>query len=213
MLCGTCSFNASLTDLRLLNNLKTNEMRNLIYVGLAFFTLLLLTACSSLSITSDYDRAIDFSKFKTFALYKQNNVGIVVSELNKERILLNVKANLIAKGLVETTETPDLWVNITTVMKPKTEIVANTYNPGGYYRPYGYGYGFGGSTSTIVGVVNYIEGSLIIDLISATTNNIVWHGSGNKKIDSPSRNPDNSIKKAISQIMYSFPKCGVVSAK
>ena len=61
------------------------------------------------------------------------------------------------------------------------------------------------SSTTSYSVDNYKDGSLIIDVVDAKTNKLIWQGTGNKEIDKPAKDPDTAIPKAISSIMSSFP--------
>jgi hypothetical protein len=54
--------------------------------------ILLLNACSSpLKVTSDYDKSIDFSTYKTFGFYQLQDKSGAVSQLNQNRIIDAVK--------------------------------------------------------------------------------------------------------------------------
>ncbi len=108
---------------------------------------------------------------------------------------------MIAKGFTPS-ETPDLLVNITAILKNQKEIVANSYGYGGGYRPYAWG---GGNMSTTVNVQNYTAGSLIIEVAAASNNKLLWEGIGNQDIDAPSSNPDKTVPAIVVKIMASFP--------
>ena len=92
-------------------------------------------------------------------------------------------------------------------MTAKKDVTANTnyYGYGGVYRPYSWG---SGSTSayTTYNVNDYIDGSLIIDVVDERTNKLVWEGVGNKEIDSPkSKDPDEVIPAVVGKILANFP--------
>ena len=110
---------------------------------------------------------------------------------------------MVKKGFVETSSNPDLLVNVTAILKEKTALQADTYNTGGFYRPYGWGGGYGGTTT--VTSYNYKDGSLIIDVLDASKNLLIWQGIGNKEIDKPSSNPDQAITSAVTKIMAGYP--------
>ena len=180
-----------------------------IYKLCLFSIVLLLTACANITVTSDYDRTANFSGYKTFAFYQLTDKSGSLSDLNKDRILKAIKANLMRKGFTETNNNPDLMVNATTIFEDKKRVIANTdyYNVGGYYRPYAWGpYSLGGVNGvTTVNVYDYIDGSLIIDILDTARKQLIWQGTGNKEIDKPSSNPDATINEAVTKIMESFP--------
>lgn len=184
-------------------------MKKLSFTGFAL--VLLLAACGpTLKVTSDYDHQANFSNYKTFAFYNPVGDKSSISELNRNRIQNAVIAQMQAKGYTEAdTSSADLLVNTITVAKEGKNVTANTdyYGYGGFYRPYGYwGGGMGMATSTTnYSVDKYIDGSLIIDVVDRAKRNMVWHGVGNSEIDSPLKDPDTQIPKAIAKIMSSFP--------
>jgi len=181
-----------------------NRVKNLC---LPFLCAALLASCSpSLKVTTDYDKAANFSAYKTFNFYNLKTTGSV-SQLNVDRIIAAIKANLVSKGFTETTSNPDLMVNAVTIFKEKQSTTATTnyYGYGGMYRPYGYYGGMGGSGYTTVNTYEYIDGSLVIDIVDAKTNNMVWEGTGNKDIDKAPKDPDKAVKTAVTSIMAGFP--------
>jgi len=178
-------------------------MKTIYKVGFFFSLFLTFVSCSSVTVTTDYDRSADFSKYKTFAFFELADKSGSISDLNKNRIINSVKAEMSKKGFVEKGTNPDLLINLTTFIENKQSISSNTYGYGGYYRPYGWGGGYVGTTT--YDVYNYKDGSLIIDIIDAAKNQLVWQGTGNKEIDTPSDDPDKTIAEAVAKIMAGFP--------
>jgi hypothetical protein len=169
--------------------------------------LLLLAACSSpLKVTSDHDSSVDFSQYKTFAMYKLTDKSGAVSQLNQNRIIEAVRKQMLAKGFTENESNPDVLVNVVTYLKEKQQVTANTnyYGYGGYYRPYAWGGGMASGTTTY-NTYDYHDGTLMVDVIDAAKKQLVWQGVGNKEIDKPNKNPDKKISEAITKIMASFP--------
>jgi len=174
-------------------------------------TLLLLTAylisCGpSLKVTDDYDKSVNFDKYKTFALFNSDSIHDAISPLNQQRILNSVKSEMAKKGFRENTDTPDVLVNVTAILQNRVAVSSTTdyYGYGGTYRPYYWGGGMGSST-TNYNVQHYKDGSLIIDVIDASSKKLIWQGIGNKEIDKPAKDPDAAISKAVASIMESFP--------
>jgi hypothetical protein len=178
-------------------------MKKAILLSAAFFaSLFLFTSCGpTLTVTNDYDHAADFSQFHTFKIVQLEQQYQALSQFNQTRIINAVRDQMIAKGFTESS-TPDMLVNITSVLKNKQEIVANSYGYGGGYRPYAWG---GGNMSTTVNVQDYTAGSLIIEVANASTKKLLWEGIGNQDIDAPSSNPDKTIPPIVQKIMASFP--------
>ena len=178
---------------------------------LSFVTLSALWMASScgpsLKVSSDYDRNANFAGYKTFALYKEPDSLVTISPLNHDRIMTAVSAEMTGKGFGQTESDPDLLVNPVAIVKNKVSVSANSnyYGYGGYYRPYSWGAGYGGYSTTSYDVEQYKEGSLIIDVLDAKTKKLLWQGTGNSKIDTDIRDPDQRIREAINKIMADFP--------
>jgi hypothetical protein len=171
-------------------------------------TTILLWSCGpSLKVNSDYDKDANFGQYKTFALYRSDSIHDAISQLNQNRIINAIKNEMTKKGFQETAENPDLLVNTVAIFKDRVSVssTSNYYGYGGVYRPYYAGYGGGGSGTTTYDTRHYKDGSLIIDVIDAKSNKLLWQGIGNKEIDGPAKNPDTNIPKAITTIMASFP--------
>jgi hypothetical protein len=62
-----------------------------------------------------------------------------------------------------------------------------------------------GGGSTTFNTYDYVDGSLVIDIVSAKTQKLVWQGIGNSQIDSKPDNPEEFIAGAIKKIMEGFP--------
>ncbi|HRI19806.1 MAG TPA: DUF4136 domain-containing protein [Panacibacter sp.] len=172
---------------------------------LCLFALVFFAACSTIKVATDYDRSADFSKYKTFSFYQLVDKSESVSDLNKTRIINAIRAEMIKKGLTETSSNPDVFVHATTILEDKKSVSSSTnyYGYGGYYRPYAWGPGFGGTTN--YNVYEYKAGSLIIDIVDAANKQLIWQGTGNKEIDKPSKDPDAVITEAVTKILNGFP--------
>ncbi len=179
---------------------------------LAVLSVVLLSACATVKVTTDYDHSKNFADMKTYALY-DNIPNNTVSQLNANRVMTAVRNALDAKGYVAATSNPDFMVNINAVVQDKKEVTANTdfdggpYAYGGFYRPYAY---WGGpvSATTSFNVEDYKEGSLIIDMVDPSTRKLFWEGVGDSEIDGQISDPDQKIADAVTKILASFPAAG-----
>jgi hypothetical protein len=173
---------------------------------LPIITAIILVSCGpGFQVTSDYDKAVDFSVYKTFALFHGKG-GTPISPLNQNRITNAIRAEMEKKGFREDSTAPDLWVNTVAVLKDQVDVSSTTnyYGYGGYYRPYGWGGGMNTAT-TNYDVQHYKDGTLMIDVVDAKTKQLVWQGTGNKKIDKPISDADTKIPEAVAKIMEGFP--------
>jgi hypothetical protein len=112
-------------------------------------------------VTIEFDRAVDFSKFKTFAIRAgelNSRNPALNSELVKKQIDADIERGLSAKGLEITTGKSDLNVRYHFGSARKMEL--ETY-PAGWW-------------GTRVVRVPYTEGTLVLDLRDPTTRSLVW---------------------------------------
>jgi hypothetical protein len=169
----------------------------------------------TLKVSTDYDRSVNFSSYKTFSLYYLFT-SRTISELNEERIWNSLKAELIKKGYVENNSNPDFVVNAVSSVKNKKYVTANStaYGYGGIYRPYAYRGGTVMATgSTTLQASNYKEGALMIDIIDAKTEKLIWEGSGNAEFEKKPKNPNEVIQHVISKILADFPQGNATAKK
>ncbi|WP_125723131.1 DUF4136 domain-containing protein [Flavobacterium ustbae] len=185
-------------------NIKRTNLRiiPILFLGLFY-------SCSpTVKVTNDYDHAANFSEYKTFAVYDLKAQEGQVNQLNVDRVANAIKNEMLAKGFTESSN-PDLKVNAVSILKNKTSVSANTdfYGYGGMYRPYGYwgGGAMMGGANTTFNSYDYVDGSLVIDIVSTKTGKLVWQGIGNAEIDSKPDNPEQFINDAIKKILAGFP--------
>jgi Domain of unknown function (DUF4136) len=190
--------------------MKQNQ--TLFFASLIFIIAVAASCSTPLKVTSDYDKNASFTQYKTFAM-DTFRVSSSLSQLNQNRIINAVRAEMIKKGFTES-GTPDLLIHISAIFEKQKSVTASTnyYGYGGYYRPYGWGGGMGATGYTTYNVQDYVDGSLIFDIADAKTKNLLWEGIGNKEIDQEVKDPDTAIPAAVAKIMESFPP-GTVKPK
>jgi hypothetical protein len=193
-----------------------NTKRRTLFI-IPIIALGLIYSCApSVKVTNDYDHAVNFSDYKTFAVYDLKAQEGQISQLNVDRVTNAIRTEMASKGFKETTSNPDLKVNAVTILKDKKQVTANSnfYGYGGMYRPYGY-WGAGGgmlSGTTTYDTYDYVDGSLIIDIVSTKTQKLVGQGTGNTELDKKPDNPDEFISTSVKKILVGFPP-GLVAKK
>lgn len=157
---------------------------------------LIITSCSSVKVTTDYDTKVDFNQYKTFAFYKKGIDKAAISDLDKKRIMRAVESELVAKGMVKSTS-PDILVSLFTKSREKININDNMY--GGFYYPYYYG-------MNRMSVSQYTEGTLFIDLLDAKKKELVWQGVGTGALKmSNVEKREARVKEFVNEIMAKYP--------
>ena len=148
-------------------------------------------------VKTDYDRAANFSNYKTYSWEKVQTQD----PLWVDRIKSAVNSALGAKGWTQVESGGD--VSVVAIEITRNQQTLNTFYDGfgGGWRWRGFG-GFGESTTT---VDTYKTGTLVIDLFDAKTKNLVWRGSAT---DTLSNNSDKNIKnldKSVQKLFEHFP--------
>ncbi len=165
---------------------------------------LMMSGCSSVSTTYDYDSETDFSKLQTFAwMPREANTGGSAQQARADNSLFDkrlknaINKNLEAKGYsIDTTE-PDFVIMYHTGVQDKVNVTNWGYTYGPYWGPWG----------ESVDVSQYTEGTLIVDFVDYVTKSIVWRGTAQKALttDPKPEQADENIQKAVDQLLAKFP--------
>jgi hypothetical protein len=160
-----------------------------------------LIGCSSVSVTTDYDPAHDFSNLRTFTIdtdIKDPNNVLPKDPLAVERVRAALSAGLVQRGMKEVPSGADLLVGVYAGVKEKL----NVYNSGG-----GYGYrGYWGAPSTTT-VTTSTDVTLFFDMYDTKEKKLVWRGSGTGALDqhvTPQEKTER-INEAVNAILEDFP--------
>lgn len=173
--------------------------------------ILVIGACSGLKVTSDYDKSVDFSKYKTFEYYGwAEESDKILNRFDKERIETAFGDEFAKRNLKLVDRDGDLVVSLFVVVDQKTTTTAYTdhFGMGGYgYGGWGWGYGgMGyGSSTTRYSENDYLVGTLVVDVFDKATKKLVWEGVGEKTVDENPNTRERNIPKVAAQIMKSFP--------
>ena len=166
-----------------------------ITLGLAMATLVATSALAQ-KITTESAPKASFASYKTFMWIKEPKVG---DPLLKQRIIDDVTAQLRAKGWQPVSQGAD--VAVAAHVATQTEQTLNTFYDGfgGGWR---WGGGFGSATTT---VNTYEEGTLVVDLFDAKTQEAVWRGTATQDVSSNPEKQSKNIDKAVQKLFSKFP--------
>ena len=139
---------------------------------------------SRVGVTNDFDHAVNFRAYKTWAWYPQQPSDTeggpakgYESFLDK-RLRTAVALEMTSKGLTEVEKAPDIYVAYSARVEEKQQ-VSPYYNGLGY--PYGYGYGYYGRNYSPV--TQYKAGTVVIDIIDARRKELAWRGTGQAQVN------------------------------
>jgi len=170
-------------------------MKAIIFSSLSI--VFLLVSCATVNVKSDYDTKAIFSEYKSYGFYKTGVDKVEINDLDKKRILRAIDANLSSKGLAKS-NTPDLLINFTTKVEKSVQVNQNYGFGWGWWNPFWYGNNF-------VNTYETIEGILVIDLIDAKKNELVWQGIGKAPlVDGPQAKTER-INEIVTAIVAKYP--------
>ena len=182
-----------------------------------FLTLTLFIYSDAFSqASSDYDRSVDFTKYKTYSYGGwQKDSGKLLNDLDKERLHKAFTEEFGARGMTYDQDNGDLALTLYLVVDKKTSTTAYTnYNGGMGYGGYGVGgvgyrgasWGWGaGSSTTSYQENDYEVGTLVVDAYDASSKKLVWQGTLEKTLNSNAGKNEKSIPKSISKLMKKYP--------
>jgi uncharacterized membrane protein len=167
-----------------------------------------LSACSTVTVSTDYDHKASFAKYKTYGMAPASK-GQTLSPSGEAALSDALRSGLAAKGIHQTTSgKPDLAVARIVFLHQKTSVQQYTdwgYGSNGAW-PYGYGYYnmWSGAPRTYVDVNQYTEGTMILDFVDTHTGKLVFRGTGKAVVGGPESNA-HKIREAVEKIVAGFP--------
>jgi hypothetical protein len=145
-------------------------------------------------VVSQYDRATDFSKFKT---YKWMIIQATTppNQITAQNIVGLVNTALGEKGLLQSEGNTDLLVGFETSVDQQRQI--SRFNNGGPRMG-----GMGQATTSNIEV-----GTLVVDMYDPGQKQLVWRSSATKTL-TPGGNPEKNyerLQKAVDKLLKDFP--------
>ena len=178
------------------------------------FAVLVISGCSSVTVHSDYDKAADFSQYKTYHfLGWAEESNKILNRFDQERIQ-NAFANEFSnRNLTFVESNGDMAVSLFIVVDKKTSVTAytNSMNAGGWGYGAGWGWygGYGGvgmgTSTTTYSENDYLEGTLIVDVYDTKTKKMIWKSVGQKTRDDNPKNADRNVAYVAEKMMKPFP--------
>lgn len=158
-----------------------------------------LAACSSIDTTYDYDTGVDFAAYRTFDWAPEQPVTIP-DPRREQRVQDQFVAALEAKGFRRVARNPDFLLVMYAGADGRLEVSA-----------YGYGYGprgaFWGPTAGYIDSYAYREGTLVLDVVDAEKDELVWRGTARGVLDADTNPQDlqKLVNEAIDKMLENFP--------
>lgn len=176
---------------------------------LIFVSVSLICKHSISQVTSDMDKSVDFSVFKTYNILPvQCDSAIQINDLEKSRLENDLKAEMDNRGFTyKDISNPDIMMSIYVLLQNEQSISSYTDYMGGY--GYGMGMGIGmmgpdmGMANTTVSEDDYQEGTTTIGCFDASTKKLIWEGVYKGEVKN--KNKDKVASSKMHSVMKKFP--------
>ena len=159
-------------------------------------------AASAQDVKVDFDKAADFTKYKTFAIKLGTSWN---NPLGEKRVLAEIQQGLTEKGWTATAD--DAKADAIVVLHGATEKQKslNTFYSGGY-GGYGWRGGWGGGMGTSTTTVDeYTVGTLVVDIFDAKSKQLVYRGTATDELSNKPEKNAKKLAKASDKLFKDFP--------
>lgn len=127
--------------------------------------LLIFVACTTPRVMYDYDKKVNFTKYKTYNFYPDIDTGL--SELDNKRLFRQADSILQSRGFVRTA-TPDFYINIeTSAFQPNQNSAVGVGVGGG-------GRNAGGGISIGLPINAKLNQQLVFDFVDVREDDLYW---------------------------------------
>ena len=167
------------------------------FIGLALF---LANTSFAQQVKTDYDRAANFSQYKTYSWKKVQTPD----PLWVDRIKAAVDAALAAKGWTQVESGGD--ISIVAIDIDRNQQTLNTFYDdfGGGFGRRGFG-GLGGFGEATTTPETYTVGTLVVDLFDAKTKGLVWRGVSSGMLSNKSAKNIANLNRGVQKLFQHFP--------
>jgi hypothetical protein len=124
-----------------------------------------------------------------------SNDPMLVNSITNQALRDEIRRAFESRGYVYSPDRADLDVAFYALARPVTDI-----------RTFDYGYTWRGIPLQSVDIVQYEQGSLIIDVIDPATHQLMWRGQGSAPVSSDPNKYTDVLRKAAQAIVSKFPQ-------
>ncbi len=170
--------------------------------AITFGLLTVLTGCASGPQTrTDRDPAVDMKAYRSFGFYDPAvSGGSRYTTIMYQRLEAATRTQLERFGYRYDADSPELRVNFRLYIVDRQELRSTNTS---VVRPVRYGgwVGYGG-----VETVNYRQGTLVIDLVDANRQALVWRGVAEGRLTGKVvNNPGAAVDTTVKEVFAKFP--------
>ena len=157
--------------------------------------ILLLVICFHTSslwgqrVQVDWDRKADFGEYQTYAWEKGTDAPAKISH---QRLVKAIEDQLGVRGIFKDEQEPDLFVIYHVAGKDEFQLA------GGGRRDW--------SDSGAIEVQSFTQGTLVVDLVDAKENRLIWRGVASDTVSREPRKNATIIQRAVRKLFEKFPQ-------
>jgi len=171
---------------------------------LAMASFALLSACATVHAGADYEPGMRLDQYRTFDWGGGDSISIGDPRLDNNpffdsRVRAAVELELAARGLRRVTTSPDLLVHYHASVRQRVDVIRADEGRG-YSSP---------RDGTAERVVEYDEGTLLIDVANPKSKSILWRGWSQTDVGGLLENPremEKRIRESVRLMMTKFPR-------
>ena len=153
---------------------------------------------------SDFTKAYPLQQLKTFAFKPQHRISrdpLANNDIWANDVRQAIRTDLMARGMREATgDNPDFYVAFYVGLEDRYDLNAVDYGMPFFHR--GVRGWWGWPRGYDVWAVPYTESTLIVDIVDAHTNQLVWRGYDTDTLNN--NNPDKTLSKAVENVVARF---------
>jgi hypothetical protein len=163
----------------------------------------ILTGCASMKVTSYTEPGIDFTQYRTYnwepvAPLSTGDPRLDNNPFFQERVQVDVEKQLATRGFEKTTSAmPDLLIRYHASVRQRLEVNSTGRDTNGYClsddcRPY-----------------VYDKGALVLDLVDARTDRLIWRGWAEGSVEGTIDNQEwmeQKIDEVVARILERLPR-------
>lgn len=182
--------------------------RSAISAAAGALALVVLAACSSVTVNTDWNSSLDFTQYKTFA-FLPDTVDTDLPAFSQQRLTAAITAELVKHGLTQVAADPQLYVTYRAKRSSTTQYttVSTGYGYGagwGGWGGYGYG-GYGGVGVSTTSAQQIPMGNLIVVLVDPKLNQMVWRSNAKAELSDDQQGRAQQLQSAMAQMFQQFP--------
>jgi Domain of unknown function (DUF4136) len=158
---------------------------------------LLSTIAIAENVYVDYNHAIDFTKFKTYAWGQGPNPNAIQDSILLQTAQSDVNSQLQLKGLqmVQESQNPDVVVVMSSGLKQQTSY--NAWGTGGWR--------WGGGMASVTPETSDV-GTLVVDVYDANGKQMIWRGISQDTLSTKGSKNEKEMNKAIDKMFKQYPQ-------